>query len=303
MNSYFSHDSNARNSDKLLPVRMKYGAEGYGIYFMLLERLRDESEYVSVKDYNMIAFDLRVDAGKIKSIIEDFGLFVFTENGEYFYSEGFMKRMEIKDAKSKKRSEAGKKGAKKRWGSQDDESDKENNSNAIAMPSKNIASKVKERKESKVIIKEIPRKYSDEHLRLAQLLQDNLINDFPKEMDKVKIDKWADDIRLIEERDSITPEQIEYVIRWLPSNTFWSTNVRSPKKLREQFERLVAEIKKEREKPKNSYSKQVTRKETLPDWASEENQIYEETPLSPEEEAEIKAKIERLSQPKQQAGG
>jgi len=49
-NSYFPHDSNARNSDKLLPVRMKYGAEGYGIYFMLLERLRDEPTYMSIKD-------------------------------------------------------------------------------------------------------------------------------------------------------------------------------------------------------------------------------------------------------------
>ena len=52
-----------------------------------------------------------------------------------------------------------------------------------------------------------------------------------------------------------------------------------------------------------SKSNNVIRKETLPDWASEENQIYEETPLSPEEEAEMRAKIERLSQPKQQAGG
>lgn len=115
MNNYFPHDSNSRNSDKLLPVRMKYGAEGYGIYFMILERLRDEKNYMSVKDYNVLAFDLRVDAGKVKSIVEDFGLFAFTDDGECFYSEGFNKRMEIKDEKSKKRSEAGKKGAEKRW--------------------------------------------------------------------------------------------------------------------------------------------------------------------------------------------
>lgn len=124
--SYFPHDSNARNSDKLIPVRMRYGAEGYGIYFMILERLREEKNYMSIKDYNTLAFDLRVDTSKIKAIVEDFGLFAFTENGECFYSEGFNKRMEIKDAKSRKRSEAGKKGASKRW---------QKNSNAIAMPS------------------------------------------------------------------------------------------------------------------------------------------------------------------------
>lgn len=65
--SYFSHDSNARNSEKLLNVRMKYGAAGYGIYFMIIERLREEGDYTSVKDYNMIGFDLRVPASEVKA--------------------------------------------------------------------------------------------------------------------------------------------------------------------------------------------------------------------------------------------
>lgn len=115
MNNYFSHDSNARNSDKLIHLRMKYSAEGYGIYFMILERLREEPEYMSVKDYNMLAFDLRVDSAKVKSVIEDFGLFVFTDDGKYFYSEGFKKRMEKKDETRAKLSDAGKKGNVKRW--------------------------------------------------------------------------------------------------------------------------------------------------------------------------------------------
>jgi len=109
-NSYFSHDGNARNDAKLLKVRMKHGAAGYGVYFMILERLREEDGYMSAKDYNMIAFDLRVDAGLIKSVVEDFGLFAFTEDGECFYSESFNRRMIVKDEIKKKRSEAGKKG-------------------------------------------------------------------------------------------------------------------------------------------------------------------------------------------------
>ena len=111
LTSYFPHDSNARNSDKLIRLRMRHKASGYGVFFMILERLREEPEYMSVKDYNMIAFDLREDASLIKSVIEDFGLFVFTEDGKYFYSESFKKRMGYKDDKSKKRSEAGKKGS------------------------------------------------------------------------------------------------------------------------------------------------------------------------------------------------
>ena len=118
--NYFSHDSNARNSDKLIRLRMKHKAAGYGVYFMILERLREEPDYMSVKDYNMIAFDLREDASLIKSVVEDFGLFVFTEDGKYFYSESFNKRMAVKDEIREKRSEAGRAAMSKKWGTDSD---------------------------------------------------------------------------------------------------------------------------------------------------------------------------------------
>lgn len=151
-NSYFSHDSNARNSDKLIKLRMRHKAAGYGVYFMILERLREEPEYMSVKDYNMIAFDLREDASLIKSVVEDFGLFVFTEDGKYFYSESFKRRMEIKDEKIKKRVEAGKKGLEKRWG----------NGNAIANATENDSKKRKEKKSKESLSSERDKKSAPE---------------------------------------------------------------------------------------------------------------------------------------------
>ena len=144
---YFSHAQNARNTPGILNIRMKYGAEGYGIYFMILERLREDENYMSVTDYNVIAFDLRVDTSKVKAVVEDFGLFVFTENGEYFYSEILKENMEIKDEISKKKSEAGKKGAAKRWGNKNIANAIAKDSTAIAQPSKNIARKEKQSKE------------------------------------------------------------------------------------------------------------------------------------------------------------
>ncbi|MGV8136472.1 MAG: Lin1244/Lin1753 domain-containing protein [Mangrovibacterium sp.] len=111
---YFPHDSNARNDDKLIAVRMKLGAEGYGIYFMILERLMEGTNYMSVKDYNIIAFDLRVDTFKVKSVIEDFGLFVFVEDDKYFYSESFNRRMIPLENIREQRRLAGKKSAEKR---------------------------------------------------------------------------------------------------------------------------------------------------------------------------------------------
>ena len=122
---------------------MKLGAEGYGIFFMLIERLREEEGYKSTIDYNTLAFDLRVDAEKVKQVVEDYDLFKFTEDGKYFYSDSFNERMEMMDAKRKKRAEAGKKGAEKRWENRQNDSNangkaiamlKQNDSNAIAMP-------------------------------------------------------------------------------------------------------------------------------------------------------------------------
>lgn len=123
--NYFSHDSSARNDEKILRLRIKHGAAGYGVYFMLLERLREETKYMSVKDYNTIAFDLRVDAALIKSVVENFGLFAFTDDGKCFYSESFSRRMGMKDTLSRQRSEGGKIGMKNRWAKKQEQSETE----------------------------------------------------------------------------------------------------------------------------------------------------------------------------------
>ena len=132
---YFSHDSNARNDEKILNIRMQYGPAGYGVYFMLLERLRDDAQYMSVKDYNMLAFDLRVDAQLVKSIVEDFGLFAFTDDGKCFYSESLKRRMTKMDEVSDARSKAGQLGAAQRWGTQNSDQEMANaiNSDGKAM--------------------------------------------------------------------------------------------------------------------------------------------------------------------------
>lgn len=140
MNNYFPHDSNARNSDKLIPLRIKKGTEGYGVYFMILERLREEPDYTSIKDYNTLAFDFRVGSDLVKSVVEEFGLFQFTEDGKRFYSEGFTARMQKKDEKSNKARES----ARKRWENKQTHSEKD--ANALQTQSEIDASKGKETK-------------------------------------------------------------------------------------------------------------------------------------------------------------
>lgn len=59
--------------------------------------------------------------------------------------------------------------------------------------------------------------------------------------------KWANDFRLMRERDNRNDEQIKYLINWSQHNDFWQTNILSPGKLRKQWEQLVLKAKKEYE--------------------------------------------------------
>lgn len=142
-------------------------------------------------------------------------------------------------------------------------------------------------------------KYSDEHLRLAEKLKNNLIKDFPSEMKKVKIEKWADIFRLMEERDKQSIEAVDYVLDWLPTNQFWFGNIRSASKLRTQFEKLKFEIKNEKERgqQRTTYQRQNVRTENLPEWAKEPNNQQEEK-LSPEKQAELDRQIKEFMEGK-----
>jgi len=112
---YFPHDCNARNDNRIIAVRMKHGACGYGVYFMIVEKLRESADYKCVKDYNVIAFDLRVDTQVVKSVVEDFGLFAFADDGKCFYSESLTRRMAHLEEKREERSESARESARIRW--------------------------------------------------------------------------------------------------------------------------------------------------------------------------------------------
>jgi hypothetical protein len=118
---YFSHDCNARNDPKILALRSVYGAEGYGVYFMLIEILREQPTYkLSANKYiwNTLAMQMQSTADRIEKIVsdcctefEDKGSFLLTNDGKYLYSESLIRRMERADEVSEKRSQA----ASKRW--------------------------------------------------------------------------------------------------------------------------------------------------------------------------------------------
>ena len=141
------HDSNARQDEKLLALRMKLGWEGYGLYWGIIEILRDRTDHTGSKDYNEIAFGLRVSAGLVKKIVEDFGLFTFTEDGKRFYSKRLSKDMDKQARISEKRKQA----IQKRWDKRDTSVDTNVYTNEIQLYEQekvSLSSPLKENEES-----------------------------------------------------------------------------------------------------------------------------------------------------------
>lgn len=72
-----------------------------------------------------------------------------------------------------------------------------------------------------------------------------------------KIESWANDFRLMRERDNRTNEQIKYLIEWSQKHSFWHMQILSTKALRRNFDKMVAQLKYEKNKVNNQYNNQA----------------------------------------------
>jgi hypothetical protein len=161
---YFPHDSNAKDDPKMIMLIEELGMEGYGIFWMLIETLRDQADYkASFVILPALARRYNTTPEKVKTVITRYGLFVI-EDDIFFYSDSLNRRMQALADKRLKRQLAGSKGGKNKAML------KQNSSNATAMleqssSSKVNYSKVKESKEENSIdsrIKAFPKHSKDD---------------------------------------------------------------------------------------------------------------------------------------------
>lgn len=162
---FFSHDCNARNDPKILALRSVYGAEGYGVYFMLIEILREQPEYkLAVNKYiwSTLAMQMQMQADTVQKIIEDCCT-EFTDgesnepllinDGKHLYSASLLRRMGRVEDVSRIRSAA----ARKRWENQPCKvfeaggGDAGNDASGMQKHNKTMQRKEKERKENETI--------------------------------------------------------------------------------------------------------------------------------------------------------
>ena len=113
----FLHDSNARNDMKILEIRSIYGWEGYGLYFALIEILREQSDYkLKLKGNRVLSIQLQPFQLDISTLIKKcIEIDLFETDNEFFWSESLLKRMAAFNEARYKMSEGGKKGMKRRY--------------------------------------------------------------------------------------------------------------------------------------------------------------------------------------------
>ena len=95
-------------------------------------------------------------------------------------------------------------------------------------------------------------KYSEEHLRLSNLLAEYILKDDnnnsylkPDKRDKT-INSWAEDIRKLNEIDNRDINEIENIIHFSKKHDFWNHNIMSGSKLRKQFNTLIMQYKNQK---------------------------------------------------------
>ena len=88
---YFPHFCNARQDRKIKRVRKELGLEGYGIYFMLLETLREQQEFkFPMEDIDLLADEFGTSEQKLRTVICNYELFQVDEE-QNFFSVSFIK--------------------------------------------------------------------------------------------------------------------------------------------------------------------------------------------------------------------
>lgn len=261
---YFSHDSNARNDEKILMLRAYHGWAGYGIYWALIEMMFDsEDSTLSHDKLTGIAVSYNIDITSLKQIISTcVEETLFVSDGEKFWSESLSRRKQKFHDIRRKRSEAGKKGMAKRWGSK---KDNKCYNDDITKNNKGKERKVKESKD-----KERPKYNFDAvHMKLAELLFNKMKENNPNAKEP-NYQSWANTFRLMMDRDNREGKEIQEIILWTQKHHFWFKNILSADRLRKQYDRLLLQMKEDgklqvisggghNEKPKTSYESDVTK--------------------------------------------
>jgi hypothetical protein len=237
--SWFKHDSNARHDIKIQYLRSVHGNAGYGMFWMLIEIMRDSNDYcLKYNQMTFVALSREFDLTEVetRSFI-DFCINteLLTKDNGIIYSESLLKRLDKLEERKRQLKLNGMKGGRPRKEQQ--EQAPEANSKLEAEPDKSKQQKPVRTKNATVA------QYSVEVNQLTDLLVQKIKENNPKAQTP-NFDQWRDSIRLMMENDKYEFEQIKKMIEWCQSDDFWKSNILSAKKLREKAGTLVLQMER-----------------------------------------------------------
>ncbi len=145
---YFPHDSNARFDIKIAELRQRHGWAGYGLYWGIIEVLRDQDGYkFEANKKQLLSICLSCAYAELEPVLStcfEVGLLdILDDDVEYFFSPSLTRRMQRLDDIREKRKSAGAKGGRA------SNKDKQSLSKLEAKEKQCSSSKVKESKVNK----------------------------------------------------------------------------------------------------------------------------------------------------------
>lgn len=168
---YFTHDYNARSDEKIKKLIRVHWMLWYWIFWSIIEDLYQNANALRT-DYDSIAYDMRVNDNIIKSIINEFDLFII--EWDIFGSKSVETRLLERDAKSSKARES----ARKRWDKKD----------ANALRTESECNAIKEKKEKE-------KKEKETGIVVAQPNEYELSISYLKNIDNEQIPDYAEEYR------------------------------------------------------------------------------------------------------------
>lgn len=257
---YFLHDSSSFDDEKITQLYIKFGYEGLGLFYTILEKLALQEKPVLT---DVLKHQLKIGKrlNKIWCFMEEIGI-ISSNNGETFNKQllNFSEKYQIKKQKNAKRIS--------QWRKNQEDSESVTRYEHVRNTPKDNISKVKRSKVlNNLLLSELKNSdfedstYFEITISFYELFKKNLIE---KGVSTNRIEKskgsWVDSVRLLIEQDKYTIEDLRDVFKFLHVDEFWKLNILSTKKLREQFQTLLIKSRSNGKNIKNT-SKGCTNEE------------------------------------------
>lgn len=236
---WFKHDSDANQDVKLMKLKMRYGMEGYGLYWHCLELVAAGIEKSNLTfelehDSEIIAYQVGMHQDKVEQIMRamiELGLFEADAGRVTCIKMALRLDQSMTNSPELRKAISIFKSSQK---STDVMTSSSECHDTAMTQSSNVMKEEKRREEKR-------KEYSADSVEVATYLSEKIKGFMPKA--KANPDSWAKDIDLAIRLDRRTKDELISLIDYIYTSegSFWQPNIRSGKKLREKFDTIHAQ--------------------------------------------------------------